>query len=125
MITEFYQRVKDTMPEGIERKVLDVLSSHVGEENKIDLGRLTVAVTGADTVTTERQVREAIEMLRLRHVPVLSNSGTAGRWLAANRDEIATALNDLYARRDSLNRIIRGLETVQLPDETKVQMELF
>lgn len=100
MITEFYKRIMDTMPEGLERKVFEVLSSHVGEVNKISLEALTAQVLGVVSPTTTRQVRESMETLRRQHVPVLSNSGTAGRWLAADRKEIEVALYDLYARRD-------------------------
>ncbi len=117
-ITSFYQNILDTMEEGLEYRVFDCLASggHIGEENKITLEALAVRVLGKYTTTTERQIREAIETLRRDHrVPVLSESGKAGRWLAATKDELDACVAEMEARHRNLGDVIRSLRQAHIP----------
>lgn len=68
--TKYFDEVISKLPPGLER-------------NAISLRDLTKLAFGTYNSTTERQCREAIEILRRDyHIPVLSHSGKAGRWLA-------------------------------------------
>jgi hypothetical protein len=117
-ITAFYQEILDTMAEGLEYRVFEALSSggHIGEENKITLEALTIKVLGKFSSTTERQIREAIEILRTKHrVPVLSESGKAGRWLAATRSELDSCVAEMQERHNHLGDVIRSLRQARIP----------
>ncbi len=106
--TPFYDDLIASMPQGLERRVFEVLKGHVGEANKIRLDDLCLAVLGAFNATTERQVREAIEVLRRDyHAPVISESGKPGRWLAAMEN-----------RHNHLGEVIRSLRQAQVPART-------
>ena len=82
--TAYYEHLKETMPEGLGKNVFELLMFHIGQENRISLDEISMTLD-AD----ERQVRDAIETLRSElHVPVCSQSGKAGRWLAKDRAEL-------------------------------------
>jgi len=126
--TPFYDSLIQSMPEGLPRQVYSVLSRHVGEGSKITLPALVDAVFGpCPTVldagqrktwysTRERQVRETIETLRRdKRIPILSESGKSGRWIAADREELNACLNELRARHTSLGDMIRSLSQAIVP----------
>lgn len=117
-ITAFYQNILDTMEEGLEYRVFDALATggHIGEEKKITLEALAVKVLGKFNSTTERQIREAIEILRRDYrVPVLSESGKAGRWLAATKEELDACVAEMEARHRNLGDVIRSLRQARVP----------
>ena len=117
--TPFYDDLIASMPQGLERRVFEVLKGHVGEANKIRLDDLCLAVLGAFNATTERQVREAIEVLRRDyHAPVISESGKPGRWLAANVDELKICIAEMENRHNHLGEVIRSLRQAQVPART-------
>jgi hypothetical protein len=110
--TKFYDELISCMPAGLEHEVLSVLNQHVGKENRIAFRSLVIQVMGKFNSTTERQVREAIERLRKEQtIPVMSESGRGGRWLAASQDEIDANLTEWRARRRNLDEVIQALET--------------
>lgn len=114
--TPFYDDLIAAMPAGLERRVFDVLKEHVGEANKIRLDDLCREVLGAFNATTERQVREAIEVLRRDyHAPVISESGKSGRWLAADVAELQACINEMQNRHNHLGEVIRSLRQAQVP----------
>lgn len=117
--TPFYDDLIATMPPGLERRIFDVLREHVGEANKIRLDDLCRAVLGVFNISTERQVREAIETLRRDfHVPVISESGKAGRWLAADETELNACIAEMQSRHEHLGDVIRSLRQAQVPATT-------
>ncbi len=114
--TPFYDELLDNMPEGLVHEIFEVLTNHVGEQNKITLHDLTVAILGKFNTTTERQMREAIEMLRRDHrVPVLSESGKSGRWLAASKSELEACVAEMEARHRHLGDVIRSMRQASIP----------
>lgn len=115
--TSFYDTILATMPAGLERQVFSAMRTHVGKENAITLEDLTQTVMGKVTETTKRQIREAIEVLRgdEYRIAVLANSGMAGRYLPASYAERDEVVDELVARRNSLDDIIRGLRQAKLP----------
>lgn len=113
--TQFYDEILADIPDGLERDVLNTLMQHVGETNKITLKALTVEILGDFSSTTERQVREVIERLRRKGVAIISESGKAGRWLAANKSELDACVSEMEARHRNLGEVIRSLRLAQIP----------
>jgi len=109
--TEHYRKLISEIPFGVERKVFQTLCLHVGEENAISLRDLAILTFGHPTDyrllhgervynfdDVERKTRKVIETLRREYrIPVMSNSGKAGRWLAADADELATTVAEMEA----------------------------
>ena len=121
----FYDKIIARLPQGLEANVLRVLLAHVGAENAISLDELTQTVLDTSNPTSDRQVREAIERLRRRGIPVLSESGRAGRWLAANREELARCVAEMQTRAGTLQQTIAALRRASVPfDEQKPQHQL-
>ena len=130
--TEYYQKYIAQLPFGAERKEYQVLCNHVGERNAISLRDLTrLCFGGVFSTTTERQCREAIEVLRRDYgVPVLSHSGKPGRWLAANHEELQQTVSEMETRRRHLDQVIQALRQARIPSrdpfaEKHVQEGLF
>ena len=97
-------------------KVFAILINHVGEANRIHLDDLTVKTTGKLNPNERRKVRDAIELLRTDYgVCVLSESGIAGRWLAANEGEKEAFLKDTQSRIESMRKVYVAVLRSQVP----------
>ncbi|HSW63816.1 MAG TPA: hypothetical protein VLH56_11000 [Dissulfurispiraceae bacterium] len=112
-----YEKIIASMPAGLERKLLTVLSRHVGNKNRITRRDLVAAVfplarLGArwKDSTEDRQVRRAISTLRDTW-PILSDSGDGGYWLGTEK-EIEVFIVELESRRSRLAEKIRALRTL-------------
>lgn len=115
--TAFYISLCKSMDDDAPRRVLGVLVSHIGRTNAISIDALA-----AKTRLHERQVRDAIETLRTDyHIPVMSESGKSGRWIAETRNEIAECIAELQARVDSTRRVIDGLRAATLPVDERLE----
>lgn len=125
--TTYYDRVIAPMPEGIERSVMTILAEHIGEEKRISLEALTFAVMGNHSVSNERKVRQAVENLRLQGVPIMSESGKSGRWLAKDENERAAVVREFEARAANLQKVISALRSATIPyaGEQPVQERLW
>lgn len=115
--TKYYEEVISKIPLGAERKIYNTLCNHVGERNAISLRDLTkLAFGGLYNSTTERQCREAIEVLRRDyHIPVLSHSGKAGRWLAANAAELQETVSEMEDRARNTMIVAQALRQARIP----------
>jgi hypothetical protein len=112
-----YACILEGLPEDLGRKVFTILSGHVGQDRAITREALATQALGEFTATTDRQVREVIEELRRKRVPVLSSSGRAGYWLAKDRADVDGCIADLYARYHSIEETIRQLRQARVPAE--------
>jgi len=125
--TPFYDALVASIPEGLSRQVYSVLLNHVGIQNAITLPDLVAKLFGMPPAgtspktwyaTRERMVRETIELLRRNHrIPILSESGKSGRWIAANQAELDACLRELRARHHTLGDMILSLATAHLPPD--------
>jgi len=81
--------------EELDKMVLYFLSSHVGENNKIDRWALAERVYGVsipaiernDKNSLDRNVRESVSRLRNKGELICDVGNGQGRWMAANIDE--------------------------------------
>lgn len=62
-----------------------------------------------DGNTDDRKIRKAIEKLRKRLFPIVSNSGEAGYRLDVSRPAVIKMLTDLRSRRDNLDMQIKAV----------------
>lgn len=84
---------------------------HIGKANLIEIEKLTRQLYGDGLPKYQRLTRDLIENLRsLYFVPVMSDSGTSGRWLAESEDEINTFIDETRNRIHSLECVIAGME---------------
>jgi hypothetical protein len=129
--TQFYENLLTAKPEGFEKQVHDALQNHVGKAHRITLDNLTAKVYKDDLEALdpvehegfiaghERLVREAIETLRRDfRIPVLSQSGVSGRWLAESNEELDETIKELESRHRNLGEVIHSLHMAQVPGVT-------
>lgn len=111
-----YEAIVDDMPAGLTDQVLDVLRSHVGKPYRIGRRELVAAVFGEApdgdlaNSTHDRQIREAIEVLREKH-PILSSSGNGGYWMADSLDELNEYMREVVSRARKLEAQVRMVKT--------------
>lgn len=119
--TATYDHILSTMPRGLEKDILALLHHHIGKDRPIKREALSLYCFDAFTTTTDRQVREAIETLRREYrVPVLSESGKAGYWLAADQSEIDTFIAEMQARRDNIDQVIGSMRSARVAASYKM-----
>lgn len=83
-----YEQILATMPLGLDRAVLRVLSMHIGREQAVGREELVQVVASLGFPAHERQVREVIKDLRRRGELICSAAGEdGGYYLAASREE--------------------------------------
>lgn len=123
---KFYGELVDSIDDHDLRKAARILSYHVGEENAISLQDLTLQLFGEAGDTSLRKTREVLAQLIENHgYPVCSNSGKAGRWMPATREEAIEAAAERESRAEKLLATARKLRAARLPaglpkfDQTK------
>lgn len=116
MSTPQYELLKASITDKDCLRAFDFLCQHVGEQNKVSIERIALHLFASSGDNAIRKARDIVELLRTDYgVPVCSSSGRAGRWLAANEDEKQTCLADFYARRASIDAVIKALERAAVP----------
>lgn len=80
----------DSLPEGLDRKVLIIIKFHEGRENAIVKGDfLSDLARMGFPHTDERDFRLSINLLRKAGVPICSTGGQGGGyWLAKDQEEV-------------------------------------
>ncbi len=107
---EYFAELAASINEHDERKILDILLAHVGEDNAIDLKSLTIQAFGEYTTSTERKTRLVLEELVTKyHIPIGGYSGKAGRFICKDDDEIERVCGDLEARQRAIQERILAL----------------
>lgn len=120
--THVYDKIISSMPSGIERTIFVVLRFHVGKGSAIRIEEIARQALGKANDTTVRQAREAIEVLRKEyHVPIVSESGQAGRWIAADQSELDGCIAEFAARRRNIDDVIDALRQAKLPPPDHLQ----
>ena len=120
---QIYEQILREIPAGAERQVYEVLTGHIGERNAIRIEELAYQVFQSRGDTAVRKTRDVIEIETLRtnyRVPVMSNSGKAGRWLAASEEELQSTIADLEARKGHIEDVIRSLRQARIPAQQPV-----
>lgn len=113
---ETYQKIVNSITTYDERKCSRIMLEHIGYENRITLEELTRSLFGAMTANNERKTRLILETLVSHYrLPVCATSGIAGRWLAANREEIESTARDLESRIPDIQERARALRSCVLP----------
>lgn len=101
--------------EEVERKVRHILSFHKGRENRISRWELVEKIFGREAAADrsnnnpfDRQIRNAIE--KYRDVDfIVSSSGFAGYWLAADLNDIETIAQEYVDRSRAMEEKARSL----------------
>ncbi len=85
---QYYEKLLDDMPPGLDRAVLSILRFHIGLAEAIEKEPLILTLeNGGFHLKDERQVRIAIVKLRKAGVPVCSSSAESGYFLPATHQE--------------------------------------
>lgn len=109
-----YEKILATMPDGLERSLMNVLQHHVGNDKRISRAMLVRMIFNrpwSANCTEDRQIREAISSLQ-KTVPVLSDSGKGGYYLASSADEIKLYAEEIVSRARELEEKARWLRSL-------------
>ena len=97
------------------RLILEELSYHIGEENRVTVERLALIAYGKYSATTDRKVRDCLEALVDKYdIPVGAHSGKLGRWLIINQEERCHVQNELDSRAHNMLNKSRKLGRINL-----------
>lgn len=108
---QFYEHLLLTMPDGIEKIVLRLLSFHVGLYQAIQKKDLIDACARSGNDLHERQLRLVIVRLRKAGVPVCASSGESGYYLASSLEEYME-----FRGREYVKKIMDMRDTVNAMD---------
>ncbi|MBK9925424.1 MAG: hypothetical protein IPP66_09045 [Anaerolineales bacterium] len=112
----------------IERKILDALYQAPNGLTRRELVRIVFgqeAHTNLGNDTKDRKIRKAIESLRNRGIPIVSNSGKAGYKLDTNPENIACIVRELKSRINHLQQRVDAISSyyelfVRVPDANRM-----
>ena len=112
----------------IERKILDVLCQAPKGLTRRGLVRIVFgqeACTNLGNDTKDRKIRKAVESLRNRGIPILSNSGQAGYKLDTNPENIECMVRELKSRIMHLQQRLDAISSyydlfIQVPDANRM-----
>jgi len=115
---EVYFRLASEITEADERKTIEIMAHHVGEENAIPLGELAQKVLGKVNDNTKRQMRIILERLVDSYrIPICANSGKAGRWIGTTNSQVEHTAVELISRGNADHKRARSLRKAKLPHE--------
>ena len=84
----YYEMLLKTMPAGVDRAILRIVSQRVGKENAIIGHEMYEMIKDQYGLTDQRQMREVIKQLRRKRHYICSAPGEkGGYWLAKDRAE--------------------------------------
>ncbi len=99
----------------IERQVLYILSLHKGKENRISRWELVEKIFGPQAAANrsnnnpfDRKIREIIASYRDTYL-IVSSSGVAGYWLAADMEDVETIAQEYVDRSREMEQHARDL----------------
>ncbi|MDD2922169.1 MAG: hypothetical protein PHQ36_07770 [Anaerolineales bacterium] len=120
--TPQYDRIIETIPTGLEKRVMDVLQYAFEASPGINVTRqdmiqnvfgVFVEKSKLSNNREDRQIREAIENLQRAGYPIISSSGKPGYRLAINNADMEAYIAELESRRSQLEEKIRALRTTR------------
>jgi hypothetical protein len=108
---------RTNLPPGLEDKVLRLITDAARTPGKTITRRMLVWKTFNVNVSErelsnnryDRQVRQAIENLRMRGYPIISSSAGKGYSIISDRDENEKMIGEMESRREALAEQIRAL----------------
>lgn len=109
---QIYDGLLTSMPAGVERSTLRVLSFHVGQKNAITRPDLLAALSTSGFTVGDRQMRVTITDLRKAGHLICSSSGDGGYYIAETVDEYRE-----FARVEYESKITDMAETLRAMDE--------
>ena len=93
-----YYQILSSLPIGLERAVLGILSKRVGVQNAVKKGELTALLSDVGfKVKDERHIRLVISKLRKDGV-LIGSTNTDGYWMIADMKEFALVKAELLSR---------------------------
>lgn len=112
----------------IERKILDALYQAPKGLTRRELVRIVFgqeAHTNLGNDTKDRKIRKAIESLRNRGIPIISNSGQAGYKLDTDPENIECMVRELKSRIIHLQQRLDAISSyyeifIQIPDANRM-----
>ena len=121
-----YEEILNTMPEGLDKQVLSILSYHVGRENAITRKGLISAIDGKpfsgdiQTSSLDRQIREAISGLQETTL-IISDSGKGGYYIPANMEEVKDYTSEITSRARELENKARNILALAESEFNKIK----
>ena len=120
---KFYTLILETIPEGLEKKLLDLFLTRIesGVETYMPRKTLVYCIFGyapkdINNSSEDRQVRLAIKSLVSKGFPIISNSGRGGYKLEANAEAREVYILELESRREHLKEQILALRNANILD---------
>lgn len=116
---EYYEHIINTMPEGIERRIIYIMRNYIGKEKSIEKGRLVIMLKAhgffkdAAFSTAERQLRYAIGEINNdpnQKVIIIGSTGNGGYYLPANPEECSVYIATERSRADEVNNKLKSIE---------------
>jgi hypothetical protein len=116
MATPQYEILRNSIRDDDCLKAFEFLLKHIGYENRASIEDVAFSVFRSRGDSAVRKARDVVELLRTEYgLAVCSTSGKAGRWLASSDEEKRECLADFYARRRSIDEVIKALERAIVP----------
>jgi hypothetical protein len=101
--------------EQLETQVRAILLSHKGKDQRISRWQLVEEIFGREAAANrsnnnpyDRRIREAIERWRV-HDLIVSSSGVAGYWIAADLDDVEAIAAEYVSRSREMEEKARNL----------------
>ncbi len=94
----------------LQRKIYQLLKDHPGglTRHEMIFKLYGYIPTDINNDKNDRKIRKAIEFLRNRMFPIVSDSGRAGYRLDTSREAVRRMVDQLQAKRQKLSNLIRS-----------------
>lgn len=93
----YYKMLLKTMPAGVDRAILRIVSQRVGRENAIIGHEMYAMIKDQYGLKDQRQMREVVKKLRREGHTICSAPGKdGGYWMAKNRAEYEAFVEDEF-----------------------------
>jgi hypothetical protein len=127
-----YTVILETMPEGLEKKILNILLEKIAADDHSCASRRDLIIeifhiAPPDDLSScyeDRQIRIAIQKLIDDRYPVISNSGKGGYRLEATKSNREAYIIELESRKKRLEEKIKALLNADRLDEIFIQPSL-
>jgi hypothetical protein len=94
-----YDRILSSITDQTVMDVYTTIRDYVGESHRITKESVSLVLWGKYTPSTDRTIRECVETLHSVYgVPICTDSGKAGYYMAATREELAGWITEHRSR---------------------------
>jgi hypothetical protein len=112
----YYRQIAAEITDSDTRKVLQVMSAHIGGDCSIELDDLSQAVFGTVSTSSTRKARMVLEQLVKEYeIPIGAYSGKSGRVIIADDEERWHVVRELQSRQSELHQRARVIMQAKLP----------